>query len=139
MGRALTALGFGIFFGFALSRVGASNYDLIIGMLAGTDLKLAWVIITAIVVAFVGMRWLHFQGGQGYRGQPINITKKPLTWLTPVGGFVFGIGWAMAGACPGTALVQVGEGKILALFTTAGILTGTYIYAWLMENNRLSK
>lgn len=134
MGRALTALGFGIFFGFALSRVGASNYDLIIGMLAGTDLKLAWVIITAIIVAFAGMRWLHFRGDRGYRGHAINVTKKPLTWLTPVGGIVFGIGWAMAGACPGTALVQVGEGKILALFTTAGILGGTYIYAWLMEN-----
>jgi uncharacterized membrane protein YedE/YeeE len=139
MGRALVALGFGIFFGFALSRSGASNYNLIIGMLAGTDLKLAWVIITAIIVAFAGMRWLHLRGDRGYRGQAINVKKKPLTGLTPVGGIVFGIGWAMAGACPGTALVQVGEGKILALFTTAGVLAGTYIYAWLIENNRLSK
>lgn len=131
--RKLGFLGCGIFFGFSLSRVGASNYDLIYGLFSGTDLKLAWVIITAIIVGYGGMRWLHWRGGRGYRGQVITVIKKPLSWLTPVGGILFGVGWGMAGACPGTVLAQVGEGKILGLFTMAGIVGGTYIYAWLVE------
>jgi uncharacterized membrane protein YedE/YeeE len=137
MPRKLAYLGCGVFFGFSLSRVGASDYDLIYGMLSGTDLKLAWVILTAIIIAYGGMRWLHFRGDRGYRGQVITVTKKPLTWLTPVGGIMFGIGWAMSGACPGTVLAQIGEGKILGLFTMAGIVGGTYIYAWLVEKRLL--
>ncbi len=131
--RKLAFLACGIFFGFSLSRVGASNYDLIYGLFSGTDMKLAWVIITAIIVGYVGMRCLHWRGYRGYKGQVITVIKKPLSWLTPVGGILFGIGWGMAGACPGTVLAQVGEGKILGLFTMAGIVGGTYIYAWLVE------
>lgn len=137
MGRRLAFLGFGIFFGFTLSRVGASDYDLIYTMFTGADVKLAWVLITAIVTAYLGLRWLHFRGDRGYAGQPITINKKALTWLTPLGGLLFGIGWAMSGACPGTVLTQVGEGKILGLFTMAGIIGGTYIYAWLVEKKLL--
>lgn len=45
-----------------------------------------------------------------------------------------GAGWALSGACPGTSLVQVGEGKLVALFTVVGILTGTYLYGWVRSN-----
>jgi len=137
MGRRMAFMGFGIFFGFTLSRVGASGYDLIYTMFTGADLKLAWVLITAIVTAYLGLGWLHFRGDRGYADRPITINKKVLTGLTPVGGVLFGIGWAMSGACPGTVLVQVGEGKILGLFTMAGIIAGTYIYAWLAEKKLL--
>lgn len=98
MPRKLAFLGFGVFFGFSLSRVGASNYDLIYNLFSGIDLKLAWVMITAIIVGDVGLQWLHGRGDRGYRGQAITIIKKPLSWRTPVGGLVFGMGWAMAGA-----------------------------------------
>jgi uncharacterized membrane protein YedE/YeeE len=129
----LAFLACGIFFGFSLSRVGASNYDLIYNMFSGTDFKLAWIMITAIITSYIGMRWLHRQGDRGYKDLFIVVTRKPLSWLTPVGGLLFGIGWAMGGACPGTVLVQVGEGKLLGLFTVAGILAGTSLYAWLVE------
>lgn len=133
MMRMLVYMGFGIFFGFTLSRVGASDYDLIFSMFALTDLKVAWVIITAIFVANLGMNWLRAQGNIGFRNQSIDIKEKPLTRLTPLGGIIFGIGWAMAGACPGTVLAQIGEGKILGLFTFSGIIAGTFVYAWLVD------
>ena len=41
---------------------------------------------------------------------------------------LFGLGWGVAGACPGTVLVMLGEGKLGALFTIAGITAGTYLY-----------
>lgn len=126
---------FGTVFGFALSRVGASNYDLIYAMFSGQDFKLALVIITAIVTAAIGMKILALAGNKGFRGQEITVSKKPLNKYNIYGGLIFGTGWAMSGACPGTALAQVGEGKLLGLFTMLGIIIGTYLYALISENN----
>ena len=41
-----------------------------------------------------------------------------------VGGILFGIGWSIAGMCPGPILVNIGEGKIYALAALAGALVG---------------
>ncbi|MCR4400301.1 MAG: YeeE/YedE thiosulfate transporter family protein [Syntrophomonadaceae bacterium] len=133
MKRKLAYLGMGIVFGFTLSRVGASQYDLIYTMFTGEDLTLAWVIITAIVTGFIGLRVLAATGGRTFDGKPITISKKPLGWTNAAGGAVFGVGWGMAGACPGTVLAQLGEGKVLAVFTLLGILAGTFLYALLVE------
>ncbi len=135
MKRKIIFLFFGICFGFALSRVGASDFDLIYGMFTGTELKLAWVMITAIVVGNIGMRLLHIRGNRTYNGEEIKVDKKPLSWRNAVGGLIFGLGWGSSGACPGTVLAQLGEGKILALFTVAGLILGTYLFALLIELN----
>lgn len=135
MSNKMVFLGLGVFFGFSLSRVGASNYDLIFAMFAGEDLTLAWVIITAIITAFLGMKLIALIGGKGYKGQKITVNKKPLNQFTVPGGILFGIGWAISGACPGTVLAQVGEGKTLGLFTMLGMIAGTYIYALLVNKH----
>ena len=44
------------------------------------------------------------------------------------GSLLFGAGWGLAGACPGTALAMLGEGKLGAGFTIVGLVLGTYIY-----------
>jgi uncharacterized membrane protein YedE/YeeE len=49
------------------------------------------------------------------------------------GSLLFGVGWALSGACPSVALVQIGEGKLAALATLVGIFAGNYGYAWLHE------
>ena len=45
------------------------------------------------------------------------------------GAALFGIGWALTGACPGVAFAQLGEGQLMALITIAGIFVGNAIYA----------
>lgn len=135
MKKKIAFLCFGIIFGFTLSRVGASEYDLIYTMFTAENLKLALVILTAIVVGAVGMRLLIFNGGKDYKGNSLEIKKKPLNKYNVYGGIIFGIGWAISGACPGTVLAQVGEGKLLGLFTMAGLALGTYIYALIAEKN----
>ncbi len=135
MGKKIGFLGFGTLFGFALSRVGASDFNLIFGMFTGQDLKLVWVILTAVVVGFIGMRVLRLRAKQTISGQPLKISYKKLGHWSLMGGALFGIGWGLAGACPGTVLAQLGEGKIFALFTFTGMIYGTYIYARLKENN----
>ncbi len=135
MAKKIAYLLAGIFFGFALSRSGASDYNFIYHMFTGEDLKLALLMGTAIVVAAIGMALIKAMGNKDVRGKEIKINRKPLNKYTVIGGILFGIGWAVSGACPGTVLAQIGEGKILGLFTFVGLLFGTYLYALLAENN----
>lgn len=125
----------GIFFGFALSRSGASDYNFIYRMFTGEDLKLALVIGTAIVVGAIGMIVLKAMGNKDVQGGEIEINKKALNRNTVIGGIIFGVGWAVSGACPGTVLAQIGEGKILGLFTFIGLIFGTYLYALMVSKD----
>lgn len=135
MARKLSFLVLGILFGFSLSRVGASDYDLIYSMFTGEDFKLAWVILTAILTAAIGMKRIRMFGNKGYQGQEIVVNKKPLNKFNAIGGILFGIGWAVSGACPGTVLAQTGEGKVLGMFTLLGLIAGTYAYAFIAEKS----
>lgn len=135
MGKKAGFLGFGIIFGFALSRVGASEFDLIFGMFTGEDYKLVGVILTAIITGFIGIRLLKAGKGMTRSGQELKISEKKLGKWSLLGAALFGIGWGMAGACPGTVLAQLGEGKVLSLFTFIGMIFGTYFYALLKEKD----
>lgn len=137
MSKNLQYMIFGTIFGFVLSRVGASDYDLIFKMFTAEDLKLAYVIITAILTAGVSMRVLARFGMKGRGGAPINVSKKPLQMKKNIiGGTIFGLGWAISGACPGTVLAQVGEGKLLGLVTMFGMILGTFLYAVMAERQK---
>jgi uncharacterized membrane protein YedE/YeeE len=123
--------GFGALFGFVLSRGRASDYDTIAGMFRLSDLHLFGVIGGAIATAGVGLWLLRRSGNRTITGAPVELGRKPWQPGAFVGGLVLGAGWALSGACPGTSLVQVGEGKILAVFTVGGILLGTYLFGYL--------
>jgi hypothetical protein len=133
MKKKIGFLGFGILFGFALSRVGASDFNLIYGLFTAEDVKLAWVIISAIIVGAVGMQILKRLSSPVRGGQTLKISHKELGRFSIYGALIFGFGWGISGACPGTVLAQLGEGKILGFFTFIGMICGTYIYAFLKE------
>ncbi len=133
MNKKIGFLGFGILFGFALSRSGASEYDLIVGMFTGENYTLVGVIGTAIIVGLIGMQVLKRAGSVTKTGEPLKISEKKLGPWSLLGAAIFGIGWGLSGACPGTVLAQLGEGKIYGFFTFAGMIFGTYIYARLKE------
>ncbi len=133
MGMKAKVLLLGIVFGFTLTQVRASEYDMIYKMFIGTDLTIAWVILTAIVVGFLGMSILKLTGNTTVNGQKLEISRKPLRRGVLFGAALFGTGWGLSGACPGTVLAQIGSGRVLGLFTLAGMLLGTYAYALLMQ------
>ena len=114
----------GTIFGFLLSRSGAADYNFIQGMFLFTNLQLYGIIGTAVALTAPGL-WLLKRYGRTASGQPIHIDLKPATRGNVVGGLLFGVGWSMAGMCPGPIFVNIGEGKIYALAALAGALTGT--------------
>lgn len=135
MRRRSAHLVFGLYFGFVLSRVGASDYDRIYGMFTGTDFHLARVILTAILTGALGMGVLKAAGGKTRTGEPLRIKRRPMNRGKIVGGLIFGAGWGLSGACPGTVLAQIGEGKLLGLFSFLGMVAGVWLYALFLERH----
>lgn len=121
-------LGFGVLFGYFLSKARATDYDTIIGMFMFKEFQLWGVILTAVVSIAAGLFLLRKGGRPTLEGKAINW--KPLDWNPSrlIGALIFGAGWALAGTCPGTALAQIGEGKLVAVFTVAGIFAGVWLY-----------
>jgi uncharacterized membrane protein YedE/YeeE len=119
----LVYLALGTLFGFILSRSGAADYGFIQGIFLFTDFQLYGIIAVAVLITAPGL-WLIKRRGRTLLGRPLSIELKPLHRGNIAGGALFGIGWSLAGMCPGPILVNVGEGKIYALAALAGALTG---------------
>lgn len=113
----------GTLFGFILSRSGAADYGFIQGMFLFTELQLYGIIAVAVIVTAPGI-WLIKRRGRTLFGRPVAIESKPLHRGNVVGGALFGVGWSLAGMCPGPILVNIGEGKVYALAALAGALVG---------------
>lgn len=120
-------LGAGALFGFLLSQARATDFAAIHGMFRLTDLHLFGVIGVAVATAAAGLALLRRGPKTALNGEAISVKPKPVHKGLFAGGLVFGVGWALSGACPGTALAQLGEGKLYALATVAGILVGTWL------------
>ena len=128
---------FGAAFGFLLSRAGATTYDFYAGLFLFEDFQLLWVIVCAAAVGAVGAAFLkRFRPNTLVGNQPISFKGKPFTSTLMPGSLLFGMGWGLAGACPGTVLAMLGEGKLGAAFTITGTLVGTYLYG-VMQSPRL--
>ena len=114
----------GVVFGFILSRSGAADYNQIQMMFLLESFQLYGIIGSA--VAFTApMLWLIRRRGRILSGQPIDLPAKSLHRGNAIGGLLFGVGWSMAGMCPGPIFVNIGEGKIYALAALVGALAGT--------------
>ena len=117
----------GAAFGFVLSRSGAADYDFIQSMFLFESFQLYGIIGTAVALTAPGL-WLIKRYGRTALGRPIEIELKTLNRGTIAGGLLFGVGWSMAGMCPGPIFVNVGEGKVYALAALAGALTGAGVF-----------
>jgi uncharacterized protein len=123
----LLYLALGTVFGFVLSRSGAADYDVIQAMFLFTSFQLYGVIGTAVVLTGVGLALMK-RFGRTITGMPINIELKALNRGTVAGSLLFGVGWSIAGMCPGPILVNIGEGKLYALAALAGALAGAALF-----------
>lgn len=89
------------------------------------------IIISAVVVAALSVRIIKSRGIQTFSGDDIVIPPKALDgigtryWL---GGTLFGLGWALTGACPGPMFALVGTGMTVILVAVAAALAGTFAY-----------
>lgn len=121
----------GLVFGIGLIISGMSNPAKVIHFLdiAGNwDPSLAFVMLGAIPVAMIGFRWVEKSGQTAFHDTLHLPGTKHVNKSLIVGGFVFGAGWAIAGFCPGPALVALGAGYGKALVFVLAMLAGMLIH-----------
>ena len=129
--RLLYGLLVGVAMGMLLSRVGASSPRMIVSNLRLQDLTIIKFMALTIAVGTLAVYVL----AQGL-GLPLHLDIKPTYLLgVLVGGLIFGVGFAVAGYCPGTCVVGIGEGRKDAWFALGGGIVGallfTIVYRWL--------
>lgn len=129
--KLLSAVIFGLAFGFLLQKGGVAKFHVLVGQLLLQDWTVAKVMLSAIVVGMIGVFALH-------RAAKVNLHLKPTRLgANIIGGLIFGAGFALIGYCPGTAATALGQGNWDAIFGMSGMVVGSYIYAemsgWLKE------
>lgn len=135
--KIILAIGLGLLFGAALNRVGATNPQNIINMLRLKDLRLMKAILFAI-----GLSSVALFGGLALGFVDVShISIKSAYIGVIVGGALLGLGFALAGYCPGTGLAAWATGRKDAFFFVAGGLLGALAYTlsfgWLEKNTPL--
>jgi uncharacterized membrane protein YedE/YeeE len=117
----------GTIFGFILSRSGAADYNFIQSMFLFERFQVYGIIATAVALTAPGL-WALKRYGHTVTGRPIEIELKPLHRGNVMGGLLFGVGWSMAGMCPGPIFVNIGEGKLYSVAALAGALAGAGLF-----------
>jgi len=127
----LAALASGLVFGIGLILSGMTDPGKVIGFLdvAGRwDPSLAFVMAGAILVGFFAFR-LAGRRGKTFLGGALQLPqRRDIDARLVTGSVVFGIGWGLAGFCPGPALVSFGSGVDQAAVFVAAMLGGMVLF-----------
>lgn len=129
--KNLYALLLGTFFGVVLVKSEVCSWFRIQKMFRFEEAHMYLVICAAVAVGALAVFLLRALRPNTAQGRPVQIRRKPFTKGTILGGLIFGMGWAVTGACPGPIYAQLGSGAYQALATFAGAFAGAYLYAWL--------
>ncbi|CAJ0728079.1 MAG: hypothetical protein QM625_09880 [Ralstonia sp.] len=130
------ALVAGLLFGTGLIVSGMANPAKVLGFLdlfGQWDPSLAFVMAGAIAVGVIAF-FVAGRRGRSWLGTPIQLPSATgVTARLVLGSAVFGIGWGLAGFCPGPALVALGAGVPKAVGFVAAMLAGMAVFSWLQR------
>ncbi len=129
----------GIVFGLGIILSGMVNPAIVLAFLDVTgrwDSSLAWVMAGAVAVGSIAFT-IAKKRKKSYLGGSIQIpsvTKIDVRLI--LGGIVFGIGWGIAGICPGPALVLVGSGSLEAIIFLTAMLLGMGVFEAIQQKHQ---
>ncbi len=89
------------------------------------------IIGTAVLVGGLSMLLIKRFEVRTLDGAKISYQPKPFHKGIVIGGTLFGMGWAITGACPGPIYAQIGAGEWIAGLTWIGAIAGMYLYGLL--------
>ncbi len=121
----------GFFFGIVLIKAEVLSWYRIQEMFRFQSFHMYGVIGSAVMTGALTTWLLRQSNVRTLDGEPITIRRKPFHKGVPIGGLLFGVGWALTGACPGPVFAQIGLGFGAAVVVLVSALAGTYCYgAW---------
>ena len=86
------------------------------------------VIGTAVVVGMISVQIIKARKAKSIEGEEIVIHDKEFNKGQIYGGLIFGLGWAITGACPGPLFAQMGAGFTVVIVTFLSAVLGTWVY-----------
>jgi uncharacterized membrane protein YedE/YeeE len=120
----------GVLFGLGLLISGMTNPQKILNFLdlAGLwDPSLLFVMGGAVLVGLAGF-YLLTKRSQAFFGSVLHLpTRRDISKPLVIGSIIFGIGWGIAGFCPGPAIVSIGSGQAKAIVFVIAMLAGMWI------------
>ena len=132
--KAIKYLLVGFFFGLVLTKAEAVSWYRIYEMFQFQSFHMYGIIMTAVAVGLLGIQMIKRRQLRDINGEPIVIPDKEKGsaryWI---GGIIFGLGWALAGTCPGPIFILLGAGFWPVIIVLIGALAGTFVYGLLKE------
>ena len=124
----------GIFFGITFTKAEIISWYRMYEMFRFESFHMYGVIGSAVVLGVIVVQIIKRRKMKDIAGNEITFTDKE--WSIPrylIGGTIFGLGWAMTGACPGPMFVLLGNGVMVIGVVILFAMLGTYIYGLLRD------
>lgn len=127
--RYITYLVIGIFFGIIMFKSEAASWFRIYEMFQFGSFHMYGIIGSALIIGVIGVQIIKRKNIRTLDGSNMSLQPKDNgVYRYLIGGIIFGLGWALAGACPGPMYVLAGAGYGSILIVIFGALLGTFLY-----------
>jgi len=123
----------GIFFGILFVKAEVISWFRIQEMFRLQSFHMYGIIGSAIVVGMLSVWLIKKCNLKTLDGETVRIQPKKFSKGQVYGGLLFGLGWAITGACPGPLFAQIGTGATVVVVTLLSAIAGTWVYGRIRE------
>ena len=123
----------GLLFGFILVKSQVISWFRIQEMFRLQAFHMYGIIGSAIIVGIISIQLIKRFQLKTIHNEAIIIPDKVFHWGNVYGGLIFGLGWAITGACPGPLFAQIGSGFLVTIITLLSAIGGTWVYGLFRE------
>lgn len=119
----------GTLFGITMVKSEAASWYRIQEMFRFQSFHMYGIIGTAVILGMLSVYLIKKIKVKDSQGNAIIIPDKDKSWKKYIiGGLIFGLGWALTGACPGPMFVNIGYGYLSMIVVVFGAMLGTFVY-----------
>ncbi|MBO0342325.1 MAG: DUF6691 family protein [Bacteroidota bacterium] len=127
--KNLTFIAIGTFFGIVLYKSEAASWFRIYEMFKFDSFHMYGIIGSALILGIIFVQLIKRSKTKSFFGEEIKIAdKEPSFTRYILGGTIFGLGWGLAGSCPGPIYILTGAGYWPILIVLVGSLIGAFVY-----------
>lgn len=123
----------GILFGIVFVKAEIISWFRIQEMFRFQSFHMYGVIGSAILVGLVSIFLIKKYKIRTFNGEIVNFHPKKFQKGQIYGGLIFGLGWALTGACPGPLFAQIGSGFVVVFVTLVSAVAGTWVYGYVKD------
>jgi uncharacterized membrane protein YedE/YeeE len=124
----------GTLFGIVFVKAEVVSWFRIQEMFRFSAFHMYGVIGVAVVVGMASVFLIKRFHIKTLRGEDVVIRDKTFHQGQIYGGLIFGLGWALTGACPGPLFAQIGAGYVAVVVTLASAVAGTWLYGYFRDH-----